>query len=302
MRRYLIGYVALTSDCNSLKPVQGKFFKIYFKPRYGIKEIEGYRLVVQTKDYKNARRASQLIASAISLLDACAFYTFDSIPQIIPLQKDEEEIPRFSLEPIESSRSGFPTAVKIAAKASFQMKFYLSLLKYQIGCEIHSNDLMDLYPEYTKISKNPADHLRIAYAVILFYSLIEELGLEIKASKEIPSRIGGRWNTLVKAELEERLKKSKIDLTKKIDWYLRSTPTKIEKLRKPDIINKAPWSSYNIRDSEIQITDGIAYASWLRSKIASHKINQAFTSLSIYDLANVNHLVRRLLLESLGFF
>jgi hypothetical protein len=158
---------------------------------------------------------------------------------------------------------------------------------------------MDLYPEYFKLSKNPADHLRIAYAIILFYSVLEELGLEIRASAKNPSKINGIWNPPVKSDLVQRLISSNIDVNKKLTWILRSTPTKIEKFKKPEVGNKSEWSSLFIRDSEIDICDAISYASWLRSKIASHKLDNSFTSLSIYDVANINFLASYLLLSIL---
>ena len=123
--------------------------------------------------------------------------------------------------------------------------------------------------------------------------------MEIRASEKNPSKIDGKWNPVVKNSLEKRLVKSKINIYDKLIWHLRSTPTKIERLKKPMVGIKSEWASFSIRDSEIDIFEAILYASWLRSKIASHKLNAAFTSLSIYDVANINFLVRYLLLNIL---
>lgn len=46
----------------------------------------------------------------------------------------------------------------------------------------------------------------MAQAIIIFYSVIEELGLEIRANRDNPSFINGRWNPVIKNELENRLK------------------------------------------------------------------------------------------------
>ncbi|OGU58376.1 MAG: hypothetical protein A2V66_10595 [Ignavibacteria bacterium RBG_13_36_8] len=303
MRKYKTGYIASSEEVSSKSEIFGKYFSIIYEPKVIDDRIkDDYYVIIKTKDFQNARKVNQLIASSLSLIDARNFFTLDSIPQLVPLEKYNEEIPKSHSNVMSVGRLDIPEAINIATKASFKRKYYLSLLKYQLACELHSNDIMDLYPQYYNLSRNPADHLRIANAIIIFYSIIEELGLEIRASKKNPSKINGKWNPKIKAELESRLSKSNININETIDWSLRSTPTKIEKFKNLPLVKKSNWSTFNIRDSEILIVDAIAHVSWLRSKIASHKLNKAFTSLSIYDVANVNLLVRRLLLESLRMF
>lgn len=302
MRKYKAGLIALSNEASNNLRIKGKYFSVGFSIVRRTKSFtDGYEVIISTKNYQNARKVLQLIAASIALLDGEAYFTLDSLPNLIPLQSDNEDIPRTFRGDSISSFSDIPKAIMIAANASYKRKNYLALLKYQLGCELHSNNLMDLYPEYYKLSKNPADHLRIAYAIILFYSVIEELGLEIRASEQKRSKIEGKWNPVVKNDLEKRLIISKINIDEKLTWQLRSTPTKIERLRKPLVGNKAEWSSFSIRDSEIDIFEAIYYTSWLRSKIASHKLNEAFTSLSIYDVANVNFLARHLLLSILDW-
>lgn len=302
MRKYKTGLIARFDEASSRLIIKGKFFHVRFlkvKPVEGFSR--GYEVIIFSANYQNARKALQLIASSIAVFEGGAFFTLDNLPNLIPLQKDKEEIPNRLFGNNTVSFSGIPKAIKIAAKASYRRKNVLALLKYQLGCELHSNNIMDLYPEYFKLSKNPADHLRIAYAIILFYSAIEELGLEIRASKKTPSKINGKWNPVVKNDLENRLFNSKINISENLNWQLRSTPTKIERLKKPILGDKAEWASYSIRDSEINILEAILYASWIRSKIASHKLNRAFTSLSIYDVANINFLTRHLILSILDY-
>lgn len=57
-----------------------------------------------------------------------------------------------------------------------------------------------------------------------------------------------------------------------------------------------------MRDVYVEVIDGIAYASWLRSSISAHRLPRLARSLTTYDVANVQHLARRLLLEVLGFW
>ncbi|MCK9211178.1 MAG: hypothetical protein M0P61_10115 [Ignavibacteriaceae bacterium] len=300
MKKYKVGLIAWENEANNRLKIKGKYFVVEFsKVNKDSHFSNGYEVIICTNNIRNARKVIQLIASSLAILNGGAFFTLDSLPKITPMQNDKEEIPRTYLGESVSSFSDIPMAAKISAKASFSKKNYLALLKYQLGCELHSNNIMNLYPEYFKLSKNPADHLRIAYAIILFYSVLEELGLEIRASAKNPSKINGVWNPIIKNDLEERLINSGIDVNEKLSWNLRSTPTKIEKLKKPVVSKKTEWASFTIRDSEIDIYEAILYASWLRSKIASHKLGDAFTSLSIYDVANINFLARHLLLSIL---
>ena len=64
-----------------------------------------------------------------------------------------------------------------------------------------------------------------------------------------------------------------------------------------------PGVAYEVRDGQIHITDAIAYASFLRSQIAthSHEDKRFLRVLSVYEVSNTRFLARRLLLESLGF-
>ena len=145
-------------------------------------------------------------------------------------------------------------------------------------------------------------HVRCAYAIILAYSVLEEISLEMRASREAPSMVGGKWNPKVKKELESRLTQAGIGLSETVLWTIRDTPTKIERTRSLDIRSKARWSNWKVRDSEVEIVDAIAYASWMRSKVSAHRLRELAQSLSYYDVSNIQHLARRLLLEVLGFW
>ena len=131
--------------------------------------------------------------------------------------------------------------------------------------------------------------------------MLEELGFEVRANKERPSRIDGKWNPPVLAELESRLRAGRIDLDDTVVWTLRHTPTRIERQR-PSEGSKASWSGGSIRDQLVPVVDAIAYVSWLRSKVAAHRLGDLAPSLTIYDVANAQALARRLLLEHLGFW
>jgi hypothetical protein len=199
-----------------------------------------------------------------------------------------------------------PLACLIAVKASYRRAYQYALFKYLLSHHIFSTGTMDLDPSGwwpTRFVWDSAEHhLCCAYAIVLAYSVLEELSLDLRASQKNPSRIGEEWNPTIKEELEARLKKAHIDLSETLLWILRDTPTRIERTRPPRIQLRAPWASLKVRDSEVALIDAIAYVSWLRSKVSAHKLRELAASLSYYDVTNAQHLARRLLLERLGFW
>ena len=202
--------------------------------------------------------------------------------------------------------SDLPVSCLIAAKASHQYKYQHAIFKYFLSLRTMPINSLALDPQHDwipgkAVSMSPKEHVFYASAISLCYSVFEELALEVRASKEKPRIIDGKWNPEIKNDLERRLISARINLKEKLLWTLRETPTKIERTRKPPG-TQTEWVRYRVRDEYWNVIDAIAYASWLRSKIATHKLPAIAKSLSIYDVANVQHLARRLLLETLGFW
>jgi hypothetical protein len=188
--------------------------------------MNGYELIIESSNENNAQKAFDLFIAALTLRDShCVFPIYD-LPAVF-----DYSFKKLPPKDIHSfCQSGIYNAACIAKKASFR-KMYVNLLyKYLFACTQHSNYIVDLDPshgEYHKLNRNPADCLRYSYAIIAHYSIIEELGLEIRASNKNPSKINNQWNQLVKKDLEKRLINSKINLNVKAYWNLRSRPTKI---------------------------------------------------------------------------
>jgi hypothetical protein len=115
--------------------------------------------------------------------------------------------------------------------------------------------------------------------------------------------INGKWNPLIKNDMEERLKMAGINPNDPIIWALRGKPTRIEKSKIIQSKGKWPWAKGPyVRDNKVEILDAVNLASYLRSKIASHKMSKMVSSLTSYDVENVRMLARRLLLGKLGFW
>jgi hypothetical protein len=330
VKNYYSGYIETDCDSNCGKIYKGKYFNIYFNnPRQSSTKhfthkfdsegkevvVEGKEALIQTSSIDNAIKASELVNAALTLTNESALFTSER-PSILPLSIEEQKfmlsIPALEIE-MRSNRiiatSGVLLACQIACKASFRRAYYNALLKYQLGNYLFSIAPIDLDPyhsPYYKLSPFPSDYVKFAYAIIAFYSVIEELGFGIKASEKNQSFINGKWNPTVREDLEGRLQKGGINTKDLFSWNLRSTPTNIERyLRKKGKlkpVKKSSWARGDVRDSEIELVDAILLVSNLRSSISSHKFSKFVESLSIYDVSNANYLAIRLLREKLGFW
>jgi len=317
-KKFHSNYTPIDYNYHKIPPFKGKYFVLNYGtpiqdggpvlPKSSI--VQEREVIIEAKDINNAIRASKLICASLVLIDSYIFM-IDEIPVVTPILGNEKNKENFSTT-YGFKRPDIPLACMIACKASFKKTYSYSIFKYKLGCSLHSNATVDLDPihsPYYKSSPFVDDKIRMGQAIILFYSVVEELGLEIRASNKKPSFINGKWNPEVKEELEMRLKKSGIDIDDESYWNLRSTPTKVERnLRKQNklsLLGKAQWAYGYTRDSKIKVIDAILLTSWMRSCVAAHKLSKSkdlINSISIYDVNNANCLARRLLLERLGYW
>jgi hypothetical protein len=136
--------------------------------------------------------------------------------------------------------------------------------------------------------------------------VLEELEFNVDASGKKPASINGQWNPVVKQDLEDHLKGAGIDLSKRVHWMVRGGKSRLEAKRPKYVYTKStptPWTRWDIRDLHVEVVDAIGHASWLRSKVSSHRVQRKLVRmLSAYEVANIQHLARRLLLEKLGYW
>ena len=204
----------------------------------------------------------------------------------------------------------------MATKVSFRDSYVYAIQKLCFSYQTYGAAPIDLDPHQRNLPTPnlvrpfpPSIRIRIADAIVSAYSAIEELGLDIRASEKDPSKgKRGDWLPEKREEMISRLKLANINVDDTFVWELRGGRKCIEEkkvfTRKGE---KAPWSfGLHVRDEEIELVDAIDRASFLRSQIASHKFSSAKSGkkklikvLSIYDVANVQFLARRLILESL---
>ncbi|MCK4822059.1 hypothetical protein KA005_40225, partial [bacterium] len=265
-------------------------------------------IIIYAKSIGRAQYVANLILAAHCLYSG-DLITSDTIPIFPNRAKTTDEI----AEQLIAGGRGhlgvmhLPVSCLIASKASQKLAYQYAIFKYLLSSRtiplsgLALDPAGDWVPGKT-VSELPEEHVLNAYAIILCYSVIEELSFEIRATTSVPSKIDGQWNPTVKQDLENRLDNAGINLSDRILWHLRDTPTNIERRRRPKSLQRTEWAHFKVRDSYLDVIDAIDYSSWLRSKVSAHRLSRLSKSLTIYDVANVQHLARRLLLETLGFW
>jgi hypothetical protein len=258
-------------------------------------------IMIRATNEQRARQGVNLLCSAIDILHGCVMGFTDPMEDIHirPYGEKQETLSFFST-------TGITTACRFAALAS---KASLSYAMHKLAFSYRSAGAhhMDMHPRYSprqfRVQKEPLTHVRLANAVTLAYSAIEEMQLELRASRENPSKLkDGSWNPVVRAELQRRLLKAKIDINDPFIWTLRGPKTRIERSRQIPSIGKTKWTYGQVRDRNVSIVDALAYASWLRSTTTTHRFTKTSTSLTVYDAHNVQFLARKLLMERFGLW
>jgi hypothetical protein len=230
-----------------------------------------------------------VIAEVPAVVDGTALCRHDLVPMVRP--------------PMSLHTSGVWRAARLAARAARKKQWVYAVHELGLSQALCSLHPMDLNPSHWRhgpaVSARPMDHVALAQAVLLAYSVIEQLGLEVRANRESPSRPSGRWNPTVRSNLEGRLTEAGVDISDPIIWIVRGTTRNVTRGRPTTAVGRASWAWGRVRDEEVQLVDAIADVSWLRSQVAAHRLGDAAASLAPYDVFNAQLLARRLLRESL---
>lgn len=307
-RRYFSGLVAIWEEVKPIRgPIAGVGWQVSFvKPRRD-NFVGGREVMIVASSWTSAQRALNLILSSLIFISGDP-PLFDPDTDLVAHNAHEPEFddPAFRdiIEGKALSTPGIPLACRVAVKASRRQQWVYAITKYKFSISlfgVHHVDLEPFRSQHLPVSRLPDDHVRFSHAIMSAHSVLEDLGLEIRASQNRPSRINGKWNPDVKLDLEMRLAAAGVDLTERLLWTVRGPKRGIEKTREIPLVAKAPWfTGPMVRDCEVEVIDAIAYADWLRDRVASHSIKKLTKVLSPYDVVNVQHLARRLIMETLG--
>jgi hypothetical protein len=300
MNTYFTGLLTTSYEVEKSPEIKGAGWSISFAEGGDTsltKHSVNREVLIRASSWATAQKALNLIESSLSL-----YRGQSTVADLIAHTKDES-----SDDPFAGGdafwTNGVPIACNIAARASWRKEWMYALSKYKFSIRTYSVFHIDLYPgaEHLPVSPLPDEHIMFSHAIVATYSVLEELQLEIRASAKKPSKMkDGTWNPPVKSDLERRLAKAGINLNEPLLWTVRGPIRRLETHKPITAKSKAPWSRGLIRDVEIDLIDAIAHASWLRSTIASHSVKELTKTLSPYDVVNVQHLARRIILEVLG--
>lgn len=261
-------------------------------------------ILIKAPHHNSALRAFRLFLAAISVVD-CGLS--DLGLAILGFDRGELDVEGETRRRKDSTlRPDVERICKLAARASLRRSHAYALHKLYLSFQSAAPDLQYIDPhgaggyKIYRVETDPMAHVRLSNAITLAYSAIEELRLEpwpIAGSTRMPD---GSWKPEVRLSLEKRLRAARVDPNDSHVWTLRGPPTRIEKKKRLLPVGKASWSHGAVRDVELSMIDALAMASWLRSKITAHKLDDNARSLTGYDAHNVQFLARQLIMSRLG--
>ncbi|WP_316202900.1 MULTISPECIES: hypothetical protein [unclassified Bradyrhizobium] len=267
------------------------------------------RISVDAKSREKAQVAYNLLVACLNCMDGNLFRVF-SFNLALPRDQSHPE----DLEPDDYSglrhtqaRPNVIPGCQLAALASRRRHLVYAIHKLNLSYELASTHWMHLhpryFPKYFGVSASPLDHVRMSSAITLSYSAIEELQLEPRPKKGNPIKDkNSQWDPAARKDLDDRLRKADIATTDRIVWHRRGSLTRVHRAGRAADGLPQPWTEGRVRDRSVAIEDALLEASWLRSKCTTHRYGTETRSISMYDVVNVQQLVRRLILESTGFW
>jgi len=200
---------------------------------------------------------------------------------------------------------------RVLKEAYERADFQYAIEKFKLSLKINSMTPHSANPKHAQMFKHydpdKSYHTSGAFAITAAFSVVEELGLEVRSSSKKHRFLDnekGTWNPSVLHDIEERLKK--IGITKKdtFDWIFRGDKTEVEKELKPYFGFDSEWTKLNedVRDKTLTFPEAIHNLSYLRNFITSHKFSTLTQFISPYDIFNAQSLARNLILRSLGLW
>lgn len=267
-----------------------------------------YELIIQAKNEEIVDDFLSLVQSGILL----GLPDYSIIQNFVFVSEFKKENLYFYLEKPFSQYLKIFESIKLGfkvAELTFQNRTdAYSLEKFKLSLELESTNPYKIDPRYGEYFSNESKmrlvHTKRAFSIISAFSVIEELGLEIRSSfqnKRFLNKETGEWNPKVFSDIESRLNEAKIPSNLTIDWVYRGSPTRIEDNIKPYFGFDSEWTKYGdeVRDKTLTIYEAIHNASYLRNFIASHKFNDLTELINPYDVFNVQNVARVLILHKL---
>lgn len=211
----------------------------------------------------------------------------------------------------EPTRSNLYLGCLIASKSFNNLKYIYMLNKYRFSLKLSSLSPHSLHPRHGDVFSGYENdyefHVSGAYAFLSAYSIIEDLKVDIKSSKDNQRIIINNGINLLNPKIMEdtiyRLKEKNIDGEELISFVVRGENRNLTSKVSPAFGTKSSFNVYNdVHDIDLTIVEAIHYCSYIRNFFLAHGFSEVNSYLSPYDIHNVQMLARRLLLTHFDYW
>lgn len=267
------------------------------------------QIIAETNTRLSAQTTLELLLTSLSILDGNLALDLEDG---LAVPRDRSHLEDLTSDDVlvasrkTMSRDNIVIGAEIAAALSRRQFLKYCAFKLKLSYEIASVHWMAFHPRYSPkefaVTRSLSSHGRMASAITLAYSAIEELQMEPRPIKNKQVKAAGAWNPDALQDLQDRLRAAHVDLSKTQIWSVRGSQTRIHSSARSPQGSKTPWTKGVVRDRSVQVEDALVAASWIRSKCSTHKYQPQTRSITMYDVNNVQNLARRLLLERTKFW
>jgi|SRR5690625_1166857 len=261
-------------------------------------------LIIYAQNEDMAQNVSSLVHGG-RLLGYPCLYEHPNPGYIMDLEYDFVFTERYKQNSISEN---MVFAGLVAARAWESQNLIYCIEKYKISLQLDSISPNSASPRHRQVfsieDRGYSYHVAAGYAFLSAYSIIEELGLEIRSSSKKPRFLSNNeWNPVVKEDVLQRLSEIGVSESDTITWLIRGNPSELHKkiLLKLGINSK--WNDgEEVHDQKMYIYDAIHYCSYIRNFFVAHKFDEVIRHINPYDIHNVQMLARRLILGKLGLW
>jgi len=263
-----------------------------------------YELIIYGQNEDVARDVSNLVHGG-RLLGYPSLYEHPSPKYTIDLDNDYIFYERYKQNSICENMI---FACIVAARTWKNQNLIYCIEKYRFSLGLDSFSPLSSSPSYGQVfsieDRGYSYHVTAGYAFLSAYSIIEELGLDIRSSPKKPRFLdNNEWNPVVKNDLLQRLSKIGIFESDTVVWLIRGDLSELYKNIKPELGINSKWNDgEEIHDQEMYIYEAIHYCSYIRNFFVAHKFDEVICHINPYDIHNVQMLARRLILGKLGLW
>ncbi len=265
-----------------------------FCPKNNVHLSEGniFEILLEYADEHDKEQILDLFCAAVSVVTG---FNYLETEDLLFKTTSDAYKPSFIEEPYYS-------ACLLVQKVFENQHSMNAICKFYVAHKILPLHPMDLHPYHDRFVKkyNLTEQLSIAQVIIICYSILEELKLNIITKQNENSLIleGTKWNPEVYSRLSDRLAECDLCPDSEIMWLSRNGIDRPFKSKIIDVDSKCEWSDGElIKDFNIKLTDAILEVSYMRSKLASHNVGDRVKKLCVYDAENAFHLARIILLD-----